>query len=795
MLSLQNAFLAFLFNPDTGTWSVRSQQWVEAAVTEARVDANLCQPKEPHRCAPAALAASQPAEPRVQDSLHGRLTTVSASAQLAGELGRSVQLDIEFALPEARPFLLWRVTARNRGSQLVALNTLDLLAAGPRFSKGALRLAAVPGQWAFFSNGYQSWSFAGALQADMRQPLSIFGGLGNPKRLNLATPGVYQRGHFTSEMFGAVGDRTHRVGLVLGFLSQCEQFGHVEAYLDTATPSLRLAAQCDGVLLPPGGARTTDWAYLQFVALADPDPLGEYMDAAARQAQCDQICAPQHTPVGWCSWYHYFDRVTEQNITANLEALAREQPRLPLDFVQLDDGFQKNIGDWFELNAKFPHGLPWLTEQIRARGHTPGLWLAPYIVRQDAQLRSAHPDWFLRDARGRLANAGFNWSQWCYGLDVTHPAVREHTRRLITTAVQTWGFPYLKLDFLYAAALPARRYDPTLTRAQVMRLALTDIRQAAGPEVFLLGCGCPLGSAIGLVNGMRIGTDVAPDWWPDLVPPVTHPFLRHEMEYPSARNAIRNTLQRAAMHRRWWLNDPDCLLARDHATRLTETEVCSLATVIALSGGMFLVSDDMTQLNPERQRYIAPLLPALKTSARPLDWLATSMPDVFRLPLSGPPGDWLVLGVFNWAERRQTRELDLGELGLDRAGAYFVSDFWERKIWRQAGAAPLRLENIPRHGACLLALRRILPAAPTLVASSFHFSQGGELSDWQAEANGLRLTMELGRVAYGELRLALPAKPHSVTVDGRRMPATALADGIYSTVFAVNRAAEVKIGW
>ena len=84
------------------------------------------------------------------------------------------------------------------------------------------------------------------------------------------------------------------------------------------------------------------------------------------------------------------------------------------------------------------------------------------------------------------------------------------------TAVQNprprFGYDYLKLDFLFAAAAEGTRHDPGLTRAQTLRRGLEAIRRGAGKKTFILGCGCPLGPAIGIVDGMRIGPDVAPHW-------------------------------------------------------------------------------------------------------------------------------------------------------------------------------------------------------------------------------------------------------------------------------------------
>lgn len=806
--TLSNAYLHLNFDSTTGRWSLFPHHSETPYLDEARFGATYRLRQGPPQTWDGIVREARVSAPTTINSPHGPLTTlrIKTVSRLAGP-----EITIEFALPAQGPFLLWRILAENKTAHPLALDTLDLLCLGPRFHReasrarvllgfrdestpgplGALRLHASPGQLSFFSNGYQSWSFAGALSATQRHPGSLFGPLGDPKRINQLAPRPWSKGHFVSDMFGVVGDLTHHTGLVAGFISQREQFGVVETKLETFAPSLRLTAHCDGVTLAPGETRLTDWAYLQFIDLTEADPLSEYVNVAARE---NMARVPQHTPVGWCSWYLYFDKITERDIVRNLDAIVRERSTLPLDFVQLDDGFQAQVGDWFETKATFPQGMRWVADQIRGHGQTPGLWLAPYMVRSDAKLVREHPNWFLKTPRGRRVNAGYNWYRWCFGLDPTHPEVRAHVRRLITTASQEWGFPYLKLDFLYAAALPAKRYDPTLTRAQAMRLALTDIREAAGPDVFLLGCGCPLGSAIGLVDGMRIGTDVAPDWEPHLFHTSIAPVIKNEMDYVSVRNAIRNTITRAPLHRRWWLNDPDCLLARDHDTRLSDAQVKSLATVIALSGGMFLISDDMTRLHPERHDYIAPLLPVLDDSARAPGWLSQTMPDVFALSLSGPTGAWRVIGVFNWEDTPCDREVDWATLGLDPGADYWLADFWERKQVRLTGNAPLKLPAIPAHGAHLLAFRRVAPG-PQFVASTFHFSQGAEVVGWRTSQNHLHFTVELGRVDEGEVRLQLPATPCAVTADDQPVTAIELAHHLYAVRFAVNRRAEVKVEW
>lgn len=47
---------------------------------------------------------------------------------------------------------------------------------------------------------------------------------------------------------------------------------------------------------------------------------------------------------------------------------------------QIDDGWQKSVGDWDVNTDRFPLGLKAVTEKIRSEGLIPGIWVAPLIV-------------------------------------------------------------------------------------------------------------------------------------------------------------------------------------------------------------------------------------------------------------------------------------------------------------------------------------------------------------------------------------------------------------------------------
>ena len=68
------------------------------------------------------------------------------------------------------------------------------------------------------------------------------------------------------------------------------------------------------------------------------------LDQALRAWAGERAVPLRPAPTVWCSWYHYFTGVTEADVIENLDAMARLD--LPIDVVQLDDGYQTGIGDW-----------------------------------------------------------------------------------------------------------------------------------------------------------------------------------------------------------------------------------------------------------------------------------------------------------------------------------------------------------------------------------------------------------------------------------------------------------------
>jgi alpha-galactosidase len=71
--------------------------------------------------------------------------------------------------------------------------------------------------------------------------------------------------------------------------------------------------------------------------------LGRWAEGFAAQADVPQARLRPIPPV-WCSWYQYYDSVTEADIAANLAAMG--ELGLGFGVVQIDDGYQAAPGDW-----------------------------------------------------------------------------------------------------------------------------------------------------------------------------------------------------------------------------------------------------------------------------------------------------------------------------------------------------------------------------------------------------------------------------------------------------------------
>jgi len=604
-----------------------------------------------------------------------------------------------------------RIAVRNPRSEPVAVGDLRPLAdaAAPTHGSDARR----------YRHGYQSWTPTATLPVGERFPPED----NAPQMRDLTAP----RG----ASHGVTALLADGRALTLGFLDHSRHVARFDVAHD-ADGVRRVEAVCpgDGTRLEPGERLALPT--LRVDATRDlPDALAGIADATAARMDAR---VPAEAPTGWCSWYHYFTEVTADDVRENVAEL--DEWGAPLDLVQIDDGYQTAFGDWRTLAAGF-EDMSALVGDVAEASHAPGLWLAPFYVQSDSALAADRPEWLVTEG-GEPVDAGPRHGPM-YALDTTHPGARKWLRETVETVVDDWGFEYLKLDFLYAAALPGDRHAD-VTRAAAYRSGLEAVREAAGEDTFLLGCGALQGQSVGLVDAMRVGPDTAPHWRAD---PASQPA--HE-------NAVRNVLNRQWTHRRLWLADPDCQLVRE-ATDLTAAERRSFAAVVALLGGSNVVSDRVADIGATGRALVERSLPPVETG-RVRGLGERELPT--RVVSERPSDGALAVAAFNWADEPRRLRVDPADHGLD--GAH-VWDAFERAY---RGTGPVERE-VPAHG-CLLAHLAPARGRPVPVGAD-HLANLGPLAP-AIEWDGATLSVTLDASDPQSVVVATPGDWSPVDGDG-----------------------------
>ncbi|WP_136484500.1 alpha-galactosidase [Vibrio sp. H11] len=365
--------------------------------------------------------------------------------------------------------------------------------------------------------------------------------------------------------------------LLFGF-SSCRRFaGYFE--LSMLNGHYCVTAYLDGEMSPP-----RYWAFnaLESVVMLEAESLAGLFNDYARYLRLHHGCRPHcdaNAPQGWCSWPAYATDASEPRIIANADRMTAGLDSL--EWVVIDDGYQKYMGDWLSPSTRYPGGIRALTEKLRRRGKRVGIWLAPFIAEADSCLFRAHPEWFVRHYDGTLLKAedvtygGWRRTPW-YILDCSNPYVRQYLTRVVRTMREEWGIGLFKLDAGYWGALKGKRFRPGITGVEAYRLGLRAIAQGAG-DAWLLGCNAPMWPSLGLVDAMRIADDV-------------------DRNIDRFSQLARQIFYRSWQHRVLWQIDPDCLTL----TSLPGQEVSKAAyhfhrDVLLASGGLLLSGDRLPE--------------------------------------------------------------------------------------------------------------------------------------------------------------------------------------------------------
>ncbi|MEJ2249269.1 MAG: alpha-galactosidase [Candidatus Lokiarchaeota archaeon] len=637
---------------------------------------------------------------------------------------------------------------------------------------GSLERATNLNNISWFKNGWQSWSpcktYFGNEKDREGPPLKIF-------KRTLDNQDYEIKGKFYSEYCTTITDLSSKISLILGFTTLKDQFSRfVFDFKNKSKIKFLTAIGCmDGVKLSECSIDYSEELFIGFKSKS----LGYYgliEYATIVEEYVKDYERISEVPIGWCSWYYYFTEVTQNNMIKNLNFFKINEENLPIDYIQLDDGYFREIGDYKKVNQKFSDGLPSLFKKIHNAGFEGGIWTAPFIANKNSDFFQNNKELFLKkQGKNKFLKANFNWGKFQYGLDLTQQATLTYIKRFFDKLRYAFDqeledeiIEFYKIDFLHAAAPYDAEYEnKSLTRAQLYRNGIEAIREGIGESSFLLGCGAPLGPCVGLVDAMRISMDTAPkwkniDWLGD----------KFGFSLSNLKRALINILYRSFMHRHFWINDPDCLMLRRTDTNLKYNEIKLQLTIFGLSGGQILISDDMTKLSRKELEDAKLVIPPYNPEGyEPIvtDALVSKIPSIYFLETEEFIGKRYLTAIINWDDNFKERKILIEDIipNLSQAeDLFYLFDFWEEFFLGTYNRTEIINLKISPHSCAYLSIIPIEEEdlfEPVFLSSTLHITQGCyEITDFEynEEEKIILIIIDLIGERSGSIFLKLPTK-------------------------------------
>jgi len=693
----------------------------------------------------------------------------------------------------------------------------------------------------FFRNGYQSWSICNLLFQNKKAkitPTSI-------GKINLQNQDEKISVKWFSEMVTAITHKDLKSSVIIGFVTHADQFSRIlmnkiierknnsmsEFKSEISTDLLMALSQLDGIYIDKlklnknsiqsellciigsapyqGFINMNKWAQITGIFMNTKlmmNKIRKLNSILTNNSKFNNFIVEKSTEplIGWCSWYYYYQKINENEMMKNIEFF-KNHPEIPLEIIQLDDGYQTAIGDFTSINEKFPRcrnhkdGMKFLTDIIHGNMFIAGIWIAPFFASPKSNLFKLHPDWFLKNKNNQLIKATYNWGSFQYALDISKPEVQNHIKNLINTIIKDWKFDFIKIDFIYAlSVINAMHSDPSITRAQMLRNGVFLIKNVMGDNI-LLGCGAPLGPCIGLVDTMRIGPDTAAYWqFKGILGDII--MNSFNLAIPCLKAALLNTILRSFMHNALWINDPDCVIVRKNNSKLTINEIQLQLTIFGLSGGQIFFSDDLELLDNERLSLMSLLIPSFNFQhemsssknkiscdiAIPIDGLIRCPPIFYGKYISSNIGERIHISIINWKNNPSNLNKESikiyeilksfnAESLIKNYTKFIIFDFWNayNKIYDSQiiyglidinHKIPIDLNiQIPSHGCKYFG---IIPVKnddlnhPIFLGSTIHIMQGiNEIKKFNYNSNDLKIDLfiETENTKSGSIFILLPS--------------------------------------
>jgi hypothetical protein len=419
---------------------------------------------------------------------------------------------------------------------------------------------------------------------------------------------------------------------------------------------------------------------------------------------------------GWCSWFAFFNKVTEDDIHRTADKLSEVLVPFGLEYMQIDDGYQQvPIGEperWLVANEKFPSGMPTLADYITKKGMKPGIWTNVSFANKDFVTKN--PDYFVKSEKDDPAYG--NWVG--YIMDASNNRTIEQLIRPVYKGFEETGWQYFKVD-----ALRHLRYEgynsfagyfekKGIDREEAFRAVIKDIRETVGWDNYIMACWGIRPELIGLVDACRIGDDGF--------------GYGGLAEYNSFNNVV-------------WRNDPDHI-------ELTPTDAYKSCMVTSLTGSLYMLTDKPEVYETELVEAAKRTIPVLFTrpgqvyevdpsrianlgkvntevsggGPRSFDADQLEYCHLYLTEINKGFENWIVLGRTG----EEIEDIGFTDMGYGIDKDYLVFEFWTKSflgVFRNTLVFP----EIDTNYHCQLFCIREKQGHPQLLATSRHISCGG----------------------------------------------------------------------
>ncbi|MDR1963146.1 MAG: alpha-galactosidase, partial [Planctomycetaceae bacterium] len=603
-------------------------------------------------------------------------------------------------------------------------------------------------------------------------------------------------GHKGSYSFLAVANPENRNGVVAGWITHRKGSGVVFSDKNAESKVVISPVIEYGRLLPSVDPANPAANLSEVFVLGRFEDCRRGLERYAWQIARSHQIQMKEPPSGYCTWYadKFGGACNETELVRLTQAAAEKLVPYGFNFVQIDDGWQEGVTkngpkkNFMQFNPQgaYRNGMKKTAQMIRSNNMRAGLWFMPFSGSSEDSYWDKN--WFVKsgvtdilDERGHskrryaqtVNKLGEPYESFWGGtsLDLTNPDVQQYLHDEVRRIAGEWEFNYFKLDGLWTGLATEQLYinneycpddlgepvfhDPHLTPVAAYRKGFEIIRQAAGDDVFLLGCNVSqnmrtLGASFGCVDAMRIGPDNGAKW-------------------DSLKAGPWHGSNRYFLNGRVWWNDPDPVYVRD-SIPLEHARL--LASWVAVSGQLYAFSDWLPTLSEERIEILRRTIRSHGLrSARPVDLFNEDLPKIWHLTtrswssqnvseqLSATAPAREIVAFYNWDDKNPTKiETTPSRLGLPEAKEYVAFDFWGNQFFGLFTDA-VSVEIPP--GSCLILAVRPVADHPILLSTSQHITQG--IVDvieetWDSETKTLSgVSRVIGGEPY-ELRIYDPAK-------------------------------------